>query len=198
MTTMKKYSQSLLGSFCLLALIPIAAQAQDHEGHDHKDGQAEKMMATPLIAKLQATEGNETSGTIMFKMAEDGKGVTITMKVKGLQPNSKHAIHVHEFGDLSAADGTSAGGHFNPEGHDHGLPEQEMRHVGDLGNLDADEDGNAEKTMTVSNMSLTHGKNAVLGRGVVVHVAEDKGTQPTGDAGARIAVGVIGIQKSEK
>lgn len=195
---MKNYPKSLLSGVCLLAFSTIAAQAESHEGHDDKAAHADHVVQTPLIAKLIATEGNDVSGTVTFKMTEDKKGVVVTMKVKGLKPNAKHAIHVHEFGDLTSTDGTSAGGHFDPDGHDHGLLDQEMRHTGDLGNLETNAEGVAEQSVTVDNMTLTHGKHAVVGRSVVIHVGEDKGTQPSGDAGDRIAVGVIGVQQSAK
>ncbi|MGE9267622.1 MAG: superoxide dismutase family protein [Verrucomicrobiales bacterium] len=177
-----------LGSALSLAL---AAHHEDHE-------KAQKADSAPLIAVLKGTEGHETSGTLHFSPAADGKGVTITIKVSGLQPDATHAVHIHQFGDLSAPDGTSAGGHFNPEGHEHGLPDQEKRHAGDLGNLEANAAGSATKTMTVSNISLSKGQNAILGRSVIIHASSDKGTQPTGDAGPRIAAGVIGYQQVEK
>lgn len=145
-----------------------------------------------LIAVLEPTEGNDVEGHVTF--TKSGDGVTIEAKVGGLEPNSRHGFHIHEFGDISAADGTSAGGHFNPEGHDHGLPDEEPRHAGDLGNLEADEDGMATMSRTVDDITLTEGANAVLGRGVVVHAKPDDGGQPTGNAGPRIAVGTIGIR----
>ncbi len=144
-----------------------------------------------LIAVLTPTEGNDVNGTVMF--TQDGDKVTATAEVTGLDPNSKHGFHIHEFGDISASDGTSAGGHYNPEGHDHALPTTEVRHAGDLGNLEADADGVAELTITVDNVSLVEGEAAIIGRGVIVHAKADDGGQPTGNAGDRIAMGVIGV-----
>lgn len=167
------------------------AEAEPDEAADAAEASA------TLVATLMPTEGNDTKGTVTFSANSEKEGVDITIKATGLKPNSQHAIHIHEFGDVSAPDGTSAGGHFNPDGHDHGLPDQEMRHAGDLGNLEADADGMAMKTMTVTNFTLMGLPNSILGRSVVVHEGEDKGTQPTGDAGPRIAVGVIGIQALE-
>lgn len=154
---------------------------------DMKDGMHHK-----LVAVLIPTEGNEARGVVIFESVGSG-GVRVTANVTGLEPNSKHAIHVHEFGDISSPDGTSAGSHFNPTGKKHGLPEEAEHHPGDLGNLDADEKGNAMKTMTVSDLSLSGDSNAIIGRAVIIHADEDKGTQPTGDAGARIAQGVIAV-----
>ncbi len=162
----------------LATLVPTALYAAD--------------APTELIAVLAPTEGNDVTGTVTF--AQDGDKVTVTAKVMGLEPDSKHGFHIHEFGDISATDGTSAGGHFNPGGHDHALPASEVRHAGDLGNLETDADGTAELTITVDNVTLTEGADAIIGRGLIVHEKMDDGGQPTGNAGPRIAMGVIGVQ----
>lgn len=141
---------------------------------------------------LTPTDGNKAKGMLKFSM--DGDKLKIVGDVEGLEPESKHAIHIHEFGDISSKDGSSAGGHFNPEGHQHGLPDKAERHSGDLGNLNADKDGKAHLEITIENATLT-GKNAVIGRGVIVHAKVDDGGQPTGNAGGRIANGVIGVSK---
>ena len=146
------------------------------------------------IAVLHPTEGNEVHGTVRF--SQTAGGVKVVVHVEGLEPGSTHAIHVHQFGDCSAPDGTSAGGHYNPEGHDHGLPTQASRHAGDLGNLTANEDGVAHYEITVDNISVAGAKNPVLGRAVIIHATADTGEQPTGAAGARLACGVIGIANS--
>ena len=113
----------------------------------------------------------------------------------GLTPGQKHAFHVHQFGECSAPDGMSAGGHYNPEGHQHGLPDSENRHAGDLGNVQADEQGKAHYEITVTNISIMGAKNPIIGRGVIVHAKVDDGDQPVGNAGARNACGVIGVAK---
>jgi Cu-Zn family superoxide dismutase len=101
-----------------------------------------------------------------------------------------HGFHIHMFGDLRAADGMSAGGHYNPTGHMHGGPESSDHHAGDLGNIKADESGTAKVDAKVQGLMLHH----VLGRSLVVHAKEDDlKTQPSGNSGDRIAVGVIGI-----
>ncbi len=146
----------------------------------------------PLIANLQPTAGNDVTGTITF--TQTGDKVTVDAQVSGLEPNSEHGFHIHEFGDLSKSDGTSAGGHYNPEKHDHALPTTEVRHAGDLGNLKADADGNAVLNITVDNITLIEDDDkAIIGRGVIVHAKPDDGGQPTGNAGDRIAMGVIGV-----
>ena len=129
-----------------------------------------------------------------FSEGEDGK-VAITAELEGLNPGQQHAMHVHEFGDCSAADGASAGGHFNPEGHEHGLPDKEKRHAGDFGNLTADAAGKAKLSLTVNNLTVSKW-NGIAGRSVIVHAKADDGGQPTGNAGGRAACGVIGVAKA--
>ena len=143
-----------------------------------------------LVAVMTPTEGNATAGTVVFTTVEDG--VHIVADITGLSANAQHAIHIHHYGDARGTDGTCAGGHYNPEGHEHGLPPAENRHAGDLGNLTADEQGVAHYEITVSNISLDGEHNPIVGRSVIIHAKPDDGGQPTGNAGARIAVGVIG------
>jgi Cu-Zn family superoxide dismutase len=149
--------------------------------------------ATELIAVLSPTQGSQTSGVVTFKPAEKGK-VEVAANITGLTPNSKHAIHIHQYGDLTSKDGKSAGDHYNPLGHSHGLPDQKMRHAGDFGNLETDADGNATFRLIVDNLSLAGRLSPIIGRSVVVHAKPDDGSQPSGNAGDRIAVGVIGVR----
>lgn len=149
---------------------------------------------TTAVAVLQPTKGNQTTGVIHFQSVSDGK-VRVTATVEGLAPNSVHAIHIHEFGDCTAPDATSAGGHYNPEGHSHALPDKKERHAGDLGNLQADAQGKASLDLTVDNITVNGSKNPIVGRGVIVHEKQDDGSQPVGNAGGRIACGVIGLAK---
>jgi Cu-Zn family superoxide dismutase len=104
-------------------------------------------------------------------------------------------MHIHQWGDITGMDGKTTGGHYNPKSHDHGLPEKHLRHAGDLGNLQADASGKAKYELTVDNLSIAGSKNPIVGRGVIIHAKKDDGGQPTGNAGARIAQGVIGIRK---
>ncbi len=169
------------------------AEKMPHKEMSHKEMRPGGMKFTKLVAVVHGLGDNEISGTVVFEKVPEG--VHVTAKVGGFEPNTKHGFHVHEFGDLGAADGTSAGGHFNPGGHDHALPDKEMRHSGDLGNLSADESGNASLDITVDNLRLDSGKMGILGRAVIIHAKADDGGQPTGNAGDRIAAGVIGISK---
>jgi superoxide dismutase, Cu-Zn family len=149
---------------------------------------------TTAVAVLHPTKGTQPTGTIHFQSVGDGK-VHVTATVEGLGPNSVHAIHIHEFGDCTAPDATSAGGHYNPEGHPHALPDKKERHAGDLGNLKADAQGKATLDLTVDNITINRSKNPIVGRGVIVHEKMDDGSQPVGNAGGRIACGVIGLAK---
>jgi len=140
------------------------------------------------------TKGNSVGGKVRFTDVEGG--VRIVADITGLTPNGKHAIHIHEFGDVSAEDGSAAGGHYNPGGHPHGGPESEHRHAGDLGNLTADAAGNAHYELVVKGLGLCCGATPVIGRSVIIHAKEDDLTsQPSGNAGPRIAQGVIGATK---
>jgi len=144
------------------------------------------------VCILYPTEGNETSGIVKF--TQTSEGIKIVADVNGLTPG-KHGFHIHELGDCSSPDGKSAGGHFNPTNKKHGSPDAEERHVGDLGNLVADDNGRAHYERLDKVISL-NGPNSIFGRGIIVHAGEDDLTsQPTGNAGARLACGVIGLAK---
>jgi Cu-Zn family superoxide dismutase len=149
---------------------------------------------THAISVLHPTEGNDVLGVVHFY--DTPEGVRVVAEVQGLTPG-EHGFHVHEFGDCSAPDATSAGGHFNPDNTPHGAPTDATRHVGDLGNLSADDAGAAQFQWTDSLLAF-HGPHSILGRGVIVHAGEDDYTsQPSGAAGPRVACGVIGIAMPE-
>jgi len=149
---------------------------------------------THAVAVLGAASASQVKGTARF--TQTAGGVAVVVDIEGLTPNQQHAIHVHEFGDCTAADALSAGTHYNPEGHPHALPAADHRHAGDLGNLQADAAGKAHYEITVTNCSIAGAKNPILGRAVIVHAKPDDGGQPVGNAGGRIACGVIGIAKA--
>ena len=141
---------------------------------------------------LQPTAGNTVHGEVQFIPAPEG-GVRVIAKVEGLQ-GDLHGFHVHEHGDCSAPDGTSAGGHFNPDGSPHGGPLTDPvgRHVGDLGNLAADPSTGVATYDRVDEQLSLSGPRSILGKAVIVHAgADDLESQPTGAAGPRIACGVI-------
>jgi Cu-Zn family superoxide dismutase len=155
---------------------------------------AKEEVVTKAIAVLHPTAGNQAHGTVTF--TREGLAMRVVAHVEGLAPG-KHGFHVHQFGDCSAPDGTSAGGHFNPDNTAHGSPAGRPRHVGDLGNIEADASGVAHLELVDSLMTFS-GPHSIIGRGLIVHAGEDDLTsQPTGAAGARVACGVIGIAKEE-
>lgn len=183
-----------------------ATAPHDHDhggpGHGHApvvaaaaDAHGQRMMLGTIehaIAVMHPTQGHETRGIIRFH--QDDRGiVTVRGQIEGLHPNAQHAMHVHEFGDCSKPDATSAGGHYNPEGHPHGLPGDEVRHAGDFGNIQADEQGKATFDFTVDNITIAGHRNPIIGRAMIIHAKPDDGGQPVGNAGDRIACGVIGV-----
>jgi superoxide dismutase, Cu-Zn family len=146
------------------------------------------------IAVLHSSAKSHVSGSITFTQ-KDGY-LEITGEVKGLTPGL-HGFHIHEFGDCSEDTFMCAGGHFNPDGKKHGGPTDSDRHAGDLGNITADDSGKATVNLKDREITLS-GAHSVIGRAVVVHAkADDLKSQPAGDAGPRIACGVIGIAKME-
>jgi Cu-Zn family superoxide dismutase len=142
------------------------------------------------VAQLEPTKGNAASGTVTFE--QRGARVLITAEVRGLSPNGEHGFHVHEKGDCSSGDGMSAGGHFNPKGAPHGHPEKGPHHAGDMTMLKADASGAAKLVWEATELTVADGPASVVGRGVIVHKdPDDYKTQPTGNAGARLACGVV-------
>jgi superoxide dismutase, Cu-Zn family len=140
------------------------------------------------VAKMMPTQGNNARGEITF--TQDAKGVHVTGSFTGL-PFGEHGFHIHEKGDCTAPDASSAGGHFNPASAHHGARDAADRHAGDLGNLKADPYGMARLDITDEKISL-EGPNSIIGKAVIVHEkADDFQTQPTGNAGGRVACGVI-------
>jgi Cu-Zn family superoxide dismutase len=143
-----------------------------------------------VVASLQPIGGSQASGTVYF--IQKGPQVLVRGHVTGLKPNQEHAFHVHEKGDCSGADGMTAGAHLNPDGKPHGRPGGE-HHAGDLPAITADASGAAEVRLAVNATVLGGGPGDFAGKAVIVHAGpDDYTTQPMGNAGARIACGVIG------
>jgi Cu-Zn family superoxide dismutase len=141
-------------------------------------------------ATLTPTAGNAVSGTVTF--SREGDDVLVVADVTGLKPNQRHGFHIHEKGDCSAPDASSAGGHFNPTGAPHGNPGQSAHHAGDMPNLQADDQGRATLRYTLSDVDLGQGERGIVGRAVIVHGGtDDYRSQPAGNSGPRLACGVI-------
>src|SRR5712675_3191620 len=124
---------------------------------------------TKAVAVLHPTAGNNVTGTVTF--TKSGDEVKVVADISGLKPG-KHGFHIHEFGDCTAPDAMSAGGHFNPTNHHHGAPDATDRHAGDLGNIEADAAGKAHLEMSDKVMKL-NGSDSIIGHAVIVHEKAD-------------------------
>jgi len=175
-----------LGVALLCATVCVA-------GNGPAEAQAGGTASTSAIAVINPASSSTCHGTVKF--VQDGSNVKVSADLEGL-PAGVHGIHIHEFGDCSAPDATSAGSHYDAAGTmHHGRPDDMTKHSGDLGNLTADADGKAHYEITVSGISISGGSAPILGRGVIVHAKPDDFGQPVGNAGGRIGCGVIGVMK---
>ena len=151
---------------------------------------APNLMAT---ADLDARSGSNVDGTVRFEeVTVDGvPAVRVTVNATGVPPGTR-GFHVHENGDCSAADASSAGGHFDPTANRHGGRDTAERHAGDFGNVDASSSGRISTSFVVHGVTLGSGTSSIAGRAIVLHGGRDDLTsQPSGDSGARIACGII-------
>src|SRR5699024_10438079 len=143
------------------------------------------------VAVVTLTKEIDVMGKVNF--TKEGDGVRVQGNISGLK-EGKHGFHIHQYGDCRADDGSSAGGHYNPAGNDHAARTDSVRHMGDMGNITADADGNASVDYVDSVIDM----NMIMGRAVVIHGGADELTsQPSGAAGARMAWGVIGIDNAD-
>jgi superoxide dismutase, Cu-Zn family len=150
---------------------------------------AARVKAPEAFALLEPTHGNLTNGTVRF--TQEGDRLLVVAKVHNLPPNTEHGFHLHEKGDCSSGDGMSTGGHFNPDGHPHG-PQNAPHHDGDMPMLKANANGVAEAAFVLQGVTVSAGAHSVVGKGLIVHKdPDDYTTQPTGNAGARVACGVV-------
>ena len=148
-----------------------------------------------------AVFNNDINGVVRFTEDLDNKQIRIDLNLKGLERNSLHGFHVHEAGDLTDKC-TSMCAHFNPYGNTHGCPGMKERHVGDLGNIKTNANGEAKYTFYDNIIKLRGSKCNIIGRGLIIHQDEDDCGQggnaesmKTGNAGKRIACAVIGYSK---
>lgn len=141
-------------------------------------------------ATLEPRSGSNVRGTVTFTQVGDLVRVsgTVTGHTKGPK-----GFHIHAMGDCSAHDAMSAGGHFNPGKSKHGGPYDPVKHAGDLGNLNFDADGTAKVNFVVGDISVSSSRpDGIVGRALMVHAdVDDLKTDPTGNAGGRVACGVI-------
>ena len=151
---------------------------------------ASSLTGPSATAQLKPTTGNTTSGTVQF--VQKGKQVQVTATVNGLKPGAVHGFHIHEKGDCSSGDGMSTGGHYNPGGKPHGAHGAGEHHTGDLPSLKADKYGVAAFSFVSKSISVGGPMTDIVGKGLIVHRdPDDYQTQPTGNAGPRLACAVI-------
>jgi Cu-Zn family superoxide dismutase len=154
---------------------------------------AEVVAAAPAVAVATMTSraGLGIVGSVSFSQSEPNTPTAVAVHFEGVE-SGMHGLHVHEVGDCSAEDFTSAGGHFNPMGVPHGGPEDAERHVGDLGNVECNEDGICHLEIESDLLTVEEGPTSVVGRAVILHEkTDDLVSQPTGAAGSRLACGVV-------
>lgn len=168
-------------TFAMMAAAAIAAAGCSSMGMGGGGAKA--------VASLEPTQGNSAHGTVTF--TQRGNAVHVVAHVMGLKPGATHGFHVHEKGDCGSGDGMSTGGHFNPGGHPHG-PQSGEHHAGDMPALVADAYGTADAAFDLAGVSVGGSAADLVGKGLIVHRdPDDYRTQPTGNAGPRIACAVI-------
>lgn len=173
----------------VLLVTGLAAGCSEEEAALAPAPEPETAPAPATASAVFASLDGAIRGTATFSEAEGG--VEIHVEVEGAPPGT-HGFHVHDVGDCSAEDFTSAGGHFNPTGAPHAGPEDAERHAGDLGNIEIDDAGNGHLMLTSDLLTVAEGPNSVVGRAVILHAdPDDLTSQPTGAAGARLACGVV-------
>lgn len=141
-------------------------------------------------ATIESKSGSKVTGKAVFTELPSG-GVKAEIWIENATPGT-HGLHIHEKGDCSAADATSAGGHFNSAGNPHAAPADKARHNGDFGNIEVGADGKGHLEITTDMLTVKPGPNSVVGKSVVFHEkADDLKTQPSGAAGGRFGCGVV-------
>jgi superoxide dismutase, Cu-Zn family len=188
------WKRSVLLSAGLACVITLAACRQESEPVAYDETTAEPAATaaptpTEEVAAAQLSGPGGITGVVNFTQMDDG--AHMVARVEGAAPGS-HGFHLHETGVCDPPDFTSAGDHFNPAGMPHGGPQADQRHAGDFGNLEVGEDGTGNLDLHVAGVTVTEGPNSVVGKAVVLHQdPDDLTTQPTGNAGARVACGVV-------
>lgn len=179
----------LLGALavCMGAGMGCKQTAGPDRSPETPPGEPEQLTARAI---LKPATGSEVEGEVTFEQTK--QGVRVHVKAKGLTPGP-HGFHIHERGDCSEPDFSSAGDHYAPHSHPHGPPGT-MSHAGDLGNIEASADGEAEQSIVTQQLVSEQDLRAIIGKAVIIHAqADDFTTQPSGASGARVACGVIEV-----
>ncbi len=178
-----------VGSLVCIALSGLRSPAVARQ--EEKKAHTKAATISKAVAILLHTKASKAEGRVTF--TESDGTIHVHAEITGLTPGD-HGFHIHEFGVWSE-DGMASGGHFNPTMQKHAGTDTPKRHIGDLGNITASESGKAIVDLDDPSLSF-HGPTSIIGRGLLVHEkADDLKTQPTGNAGGRVAVGVIGVAK---
>jgi Cu-Zn family superoxide dismutase len=186
--TMKAYRLSII-AFCL-GMVMACSPAKKEENQEDMPVEESAVQLTAM-ATMNSASGSSVTGTATFTQL-DAMTVRMTLEIQGLTPG-EHALHLHQNGDCSAPDASSAGGHWNPGGVDHGKRGEGQFHAGDVINLVADADGNVSWSQDIMGWTIGGDESSnILNKGVIIHEKlDDFKTQPTGAAGGRVACGVI-------
>jgi Cu-Zn family superoxide dismutase len=179
--------RALIGVAAVAGLLAGGCYASGDQPKGKTAGQGQEKKA---VASIQSKSDSHVTGMAAFGEA-NGK-VTLTISIEGAEPGP-HAVHLHEKGDCTAPDGASAGGHWNPTHENHGKWGTAPFHRGDIGVIEVGADGKGTLTLTTDLWTIGSGTETdVIGKAVIVHAkADDFTTQPTGNAGGRIACGVV-------
>jgi Cu-Zn family superoxide dismutase len=178
-----------IGIWC--ASLAVAALVGCKSSAWHDDG-----VTRHAVANIEARSGSTVNGSVEFQQATNGK-TYVRIALKGLPPNTKHGLHLHDTGDCSAPDAASAGPHFNPTASMHGAPNVGAHHAGDLGNVTSDANGEVMEHFATPWLTLDEGATAVVGHAVVVHAdPDDLTSQPAGNSGKRVGCGVVSMAAS--
>ena len=185
----KNLGLSLL--LCMLALIVACGSSEEPDVEETSALPSEPIARLDTL--LKAKSGSELTGIAIF--IQDSFGVSLQLNIENTPPG-EHAVHLHEVGDCSADDASSAGGHWNPTIEDHGKWGEAPHHLGDIGNISVGEDGIGNLTLTTDRWTIGGGgETDIYGKALIVHADPDDFTsQPTGAAGGRIGCAVIELK----
>lgn len=188
-------SRGLVATIAVLGLVVSGCETRGVSQSEPKVQIDDPTAAKPFAsAELAPKSGSAVRGQVQFRKISGG--LVIDAKLSGVTPAGRHGFHIHETGDCSAPDASSAGGHFNPTKKAHGAPNSRAGHVGDLGNVDINANGEGTFHLVLQNayydVEQIGNWDALIGKAVVLHSGtDDLRSQPSGDAGNRIGCGVI-------